>query len=67
MEASSFDEVDLCRFHGFGSVLGGEGFARDYTGVVALKKPCNLGTSILMSEPAGMEAGSLDGDSGACR
>ena len=40
--------------------------ARDYTGVVALKKPCNLGTSILMSEPAGMESGSLDGDSASC-
>ena len=39
---------------------------RDYTGVVALKKPCNLGTSILMSEPAGMESGSLDGDSALC-
>ena len=38
----------------------------DYTGVVALKKPCNLGTSILMSEPAGMESGSVDGDSALC-
>ena len=30
--------------------------ARDYTGVVALKKPCNLGTSILMTEPGGLQA-----------
>ena len=28
----------------------------DYTGVVALKKPCNLGTSILMTEPGGLQA-----------
>ena len=34
--------------------------ARDYTGVVALKKPCNLGTSVLMTETAGMEASSFD-------
>ena len=30
--------------------------AQDYTGVVALKKPCNLGTSILMTEPGGLQA-----------
>ena len=28
----------------------------DYTGVVALKKPCNLGTSILMTKPGGLQA-----------
>ena len=28
----------------------------DYTGVVALKKPCNLGTSIPMTEPGGLQA-----------
>ena len=52
----------------------------DYTGVVALQKPCNIGSSILTTEPgglqavcwqlrwwqAGMEAGSLAGDSAAC-
>ena len=30
--------------------------APDYTGVVALKKPCNLGTSILMTEPGDLQA-----------
>ncbi len=30
--------------------------AQGYTGVVALKKPCNLGTSILMTEPGGLQA-----------
>ena len=33
-----------------------DGIRRDYTGVVALKKPCNLGTSILMTEPGGLQA-----------
>ena len=33
---------------------------------MALKKLCNLGTSILMSEPAGMESGSLHDDSAPC-
>ena len=31
---------------------------------MALKKPCNLGTSILMTEPGGLH--SLDGDSAPC-
>ena len=30
--------------------------AADYTGVVALKKPCNLGTSIPMTEPGSLQA-----------
>ena len=48
--------MDLCGFHGIQGPEVGHPVAPDYTGVVALEKPCNLGTSILMTEPGGLQA-----------
>ncbi len=66
MEAGSLDGdsgADVRGCHGFGSILWEKvrrdiktRLRRDYTGGVVIKGVCNLGTSILMTEPGGLQA-----------
>ena len=52
----------MCGFHGFGSVLGGESYPTCDTGLDRSRGPIetlqswNLGTSLLMTQPGGLQA-----------
>ena len=64
------DFLDLCEFHRFLGPEVGRPITTRLDRRCSPKGVCNLGTSILMTEPgwrpAAMEAGSLDGDSAPC-
>ncbi len=53
MEASSFDEVDLCGFHIFENVLG---FRPGIDGSRGPKETFHLGTFTLLTGPGGLPA-----------